>query len=369
MSTAEAAIPYEKQSDPHANRTCGAACLSMVYRSFGKEVAQAEIWPVIAKENRFGSLASTTHLMVKDALGRGLSAVAIQARNPLQVLRLCRESGFRAIINHRLNQQSPAGHFTVLVNIDEANVVLHDPLLGPSRRLSHAALLELWQPRFPNSEIVGNILIGIAAKPPAPSTCELCRTPLPSNVDCPNCGKLIGLQPGIVLGCMNNDCVARMWNYLCCPFCDYTWTFSLQGLPAGARASAVGPSPAAASPLSQGAPPVPAAEPAPLSLDRLFVELDKFCNHILSLPAAANHPDIKRYLAAIATGKEELKQARAEALTHLKTHEERLAKLAGEAKLRQEAHRKKLEELNRPAPPLDGNALGHALLKNLGFKS
>jgi hypothetical protein len=34
----------------------------------------------------------------------------------------------------------------------------------------------------------------------------------------------------------------------------------------------------------------------------------------------------------------------------------------------QEAHNKMVEELNTPPPPLDGNALGHALLKNLGFK-
>ena len=32
----------------------------------------------------------------------------------------------------------------------------------------------------------------------------------------------------------------------------------------------------------------------------------------------------------------------------------------------EEAHRKRMEELNRPSPPLDGNALGRALLKSLG---
>ena len=57
-------IPYESQSQTENNRMCGAACLSMVYRSLGKEVPQSEIWEKIAKVNRFGSLASTTHLMV-----------------------------------------------------------------------------------------------------------------------------------------------------------------------------------------------------------------------------------------------------------------------------------------------------------------
>jgi len=50
MSETAAAIPYEKQFDMQASRTCGAACLSMVYRSFGQEVSQRLIWPLIAKK-------------------------------------------------------------------------------------------------------------------------------------------------------------------------------------------------------------------------------------------------------------------------------------------------------------------------------
>src|SRR5277367_3189693 len=100
MTASSIAIPYEKQADPQA-RGCGAACLSMVYRSFGKEVPQAEIWPLIAKPNRFGAVSSTTHLMALHAINQGLSAVVIQARHALQVLRLCREADIRAILNQR----------------------------------------------------------------------------------------------------------------------------------------------------------------------------------------------------------------------------------------------------------------------------
>lgn len=78
-----------------------ASAWSIIYKSFGKNVPQAEIWPLIAKPNRFGSIASTTHLMALHAIGQGLSAVIIQARHPLQVLRLCREAGVRAILNQR----------------------------------------------------------------------------------------------------------------------------------------------------------------------------------------------------------------------------------------------------------------------------
>src|SRR6476646_9250891 len=108
MSTPETVIAYQAQSDKTARRSCGAACLSMAYHSFGKAVPQAEIWPLIAKPNRVGSIASTTHLMAQDALNRGFSAVAIQARHPLQALRLCRNLGIRAILNHRLRRDAPA---------------------------------------------------------------------------------------------------------------------------------------------------------------------------------------------------------------------------------------------------------------------
>jgi hypothetical protein len=354
-----AAIPYEKQSDAQTNRDCGAACLSMVYRSLGQEVAQAEIWPAIAKENRFGSIASTTHLMAKDALSRGFAAVAFQARYPLQTLRVCRESDTRAILNHRLNPDSPTGHYTVLVDIDEKDVVLHDPFYGPSRRVPHAELLELWQPRFPNSEIAGYVLIAIAAQPAAGAACSLCRAPLPPAVACPRCNEPVRLQPSAALGCVDASCVAHTWNYFYCPFCDCGFTLGLQA--------------ALGAPVVQPGAPRPGPRPATvprenaLDLSPVFAELDKFCNYILTIPAAATHPEIKKQLAFIASSKEQLKLAVEESLAHYKAHEERLGKMVQAAKEIEEAHRKKMEELNRPSPPLDPKALGRALLKNLGW--
>jgi hypothetical protein len=356
MSAPETSIPFEKQSDPQSSRTCGAACLSMVYRSLGKEVQQGEIWPAIAKQNRFGSVASTTHLMVRDALNRGFAAVAIQARHPLQVLWLCRQTGIRAILNHRLQRDSPAGHYTVLVDLDDKSVVLHDPFLGPARRTLHAELLELWLPHFPSAEIAGNVLIGVAAQPSAVPACQFCHTSIPPSVDCPQCKKPVGLQPGSLLGCVTDGCIARMWNYICCPSCDYVWTFDRQTASAGTT-------------NANAASPPEASSEDPMKLGALFAELDKFCNHVLSLPAAVNHPDIKRNMEAIAARKEQLKLAQVEALAHLKTHQEQMANIVQSTKEKQEAHRKKMEGINTPLPPLDGDALGRALLKNLGFTS
>ena len=293
MSPAEAASPYERQSDPQSSRSCGAACLSMVYRSLGKPVAQDKIWPAISKPNQFGSLASTTHLMVRDALNQGFAAIAVQARHPLQVLRLCREFGIRGIVNHRLQRDVPTGHYSVLVDVDERTVLLHDPFTGPSRRLSHAELLELWQPQAGKSEILGNVLIGIATEPPPAAPCQFCHTPMLPKIECPRCKQTVGLEPGALLGCLNNTCIARMWNYAGCPSCDYMWSFSLQPQEEGVPGSLTGAAASAA--------PSPAAQPSPtpedpLDLNHVFGELDKFCAALLSIPAAQNHPDTIKIL-------------------------------------------------------------------------
>jgi hypothetical protein len=353
-----ATIPYERQSDSDGTRSCGAACLSMVYRSLGKDVPQTEIWPVIAKPNRFGAVSSTTYLMAQDAINRGFRAVVLQARHPLQILRLCRESGARAILNHRPRADSPTGHYSVLVDVLERDAILHDPAYGPSRRVSHAELLALWQPGSPDSEISGFVLIAIAApKPPSARACEFCHVPFPAGAECPRCKKPVVLLPDEPLGCANTACIARMWNYICCPYCDQAFTFSADAsLPSG-----VSPHPGASSPGSQA----PGADP--LNFDKLFAEIDKFSAFILCLPGAADNTDIKQHFDHVKQQKEKMILAKAEALARQADDAARMANFEKSLKEKKEAHAKRMEELNAQAPPLDGNALGRALLKSIGF--
>jgi hypothetical protein len=338
-------IPYERQLDPETNRMCGAASLAMVYRSFGKTVAQPEIWPRISKQNQFASLASTTHLMAQDALARGYVALAFQATHPLQTLRLCKDRGVRAVLSHRLKQDASTGHYTVFVDIDAESVVLHDPYFGPARRVPHEELLELWRPRYPNAEITGNVLIGIAAQPSATPPCPLCGIVIPPAVACPNCRKQVPLQPAVLLGCVGTRCAARMWNYICCPFCDYAWSFELP---------------------SAGA---PSASTTDLSLDRLFREVDKFRDFLLSIPVVANNADVQTQLEGIEATKEKLRLAESEKQAYDTMSQEQVAQAREKAKEDEEDLVKRKEDLQKPAAPLDGDALGQSLLKNLGLLS
>lgn len=354
-------IPYEKQSDAGGIRSCGAACLSMVYAALGQPVPQATVWPAIAKPNRAGLLSSTTYLMAQDALNRGFHAVAFQARHPLQILRLCQATGAHAILNHRGSAESPAGHYSVLVGVTEQHVVLHDPFYGPSHQVPHAELLELWQPRFAESEIAGQVLIAIAApKPVSARACEFCHVPFPAGAPCPRCNKPVVLLPDEPLGCANSACIAKMWNYICCPNCDQAFTFTVEMPAPGAAAS---PPPQTDSPAA--AAPAPPADP--LNFEKMFSEIDKFCTQILAIPGMAEHAEIRKHLDQVKAGKEKLTLARAEALARQETANRDLAKHEERLKQSRQAHRKKMEELAAQAPPLDGNALGRALLKRVGF--
>src|SRR5262249_35918172 len=158
------------------------------------------------------------------------------------------------------------------------------PLLGPTRRLTHAELLELWLPRFANSEIAGNVLIGVSnAGTPSAASCEFCRTPMPDSVECPRCKKSVGLEPSALLGCINDMCIARMWDHLCCPSCDFVWTFrSLP--PPGSSAARIAQVPNLAE-SQRGV-------PQSVDIEKLFGEVEKFCAHIGSIPAMAGNPEI-----------------------------------------------------------------------------
>lgn len=351
MSTSPQPIPFEAQPDPQARRDCGAACLRMVYGSFGKDIPQEEIWQAIASPNRAGTVSSTTYRMTKDALARGFHAVAFQARHPLQALRLARDCGARVILNQRPTAASSGGHYSVLVDIGEQEIVLHDPFYGPSRRLPLAEFLELWRPAQVNSEIAGFVLIAIAAEVPPPAPCWLCHTPAPNAAVCPQCRQAVALEPSAALGCINPACVARMWNYICCPFCDHGFTFG----PESAAAESVAAAPAAA------------VQPAAPDFTRMFEHIDKFTSHVLTIPGAAEHPRIRKQLELLAESKEKLKTASAEVMGHRQAFRVQLAQAVEAQRLAQEAHQKKVAEMNTPSAPLDGDALGRALMKTLGF--
>lgn len=222
------AIPFEKQADTPGSRRCGAACLCMIYRSFGLDCSQDEIWSKIARKGARGSHSARTYLMGADALERSFPALVIQASDPWRLLQRCDKHGVRTILNHRVSVEAAVGHYTVLVALDEDQAIVHDPKTGPCQRLARETLLQMWQPRGSPSEITGRVLIALAPENVPASPCPTCETPPPDSLPCPQCDKPVVLQPASVLGCMSAECPERDWACLFCPFCDGRLSFALQ---------------------------------------------------------------------------------------------------------------------------------------------
>jgi len=213
-------IPYEAQLRQGRRRWCGAAALVMVYRSLGIDCSQPAMWEAIARPSRAGRPAARTYLLAADALRRGLAAVVFEAADPWRALRRCAEHGLRAIVNHRVRADSPLGHYSVLVEIDDQHAVLHDPQWGPARRLARSDLLSLWLPSGEGCEIRGRVLVAVAKPELAARLCPTCGTPPPATVVCPRCRGKIPFSPSAALGCTGASCPSREWETVFCPHCD-----------------------------------------------------------------------------------------------------------------------------------------------------
>lgn len=213
-------IPYEKQPDEPPRLMCGAAALCMVYRSYGLELTQESVWPYISRSGFAGQKVARTYLLAADALRHGLTAVVFQAKDPWPTLRRCLNADLRVIVNHAIGGQRFSGHYSVLTGCDDDGLTLHDPLVGPDRRLTKSEFLELWQPRYGRGDVVGNILVAFADHSQWPTVCAECGHVNPTSWVCSICRKDCPLQPLAGLGCTQKDCARRVWQRLYCPYCD-----------------------------------------------------------------------------------------------------------------------------------------------------
>lgn len=202
--------PYESQRNRGPGRRCGAAALAMVYRNFGIEIDGETLWDELCRdakkpESSVSVPIRTLHL-ARNARSRGLAALPCRLRDPWGFLeRLFSNENarnLRVVLNHRLREDSPLGHFTVPAGVDPGGETLfvHDPLFGPDRPLSRREILSLWTPRGPDCEISGNIVLLVAQ--------EFSRS-----VSCPRCECLFG-WPTFLLE--NPELFLRRF----CPNCD-----------------------------------------------------------------------------------------------------------------------------------------------------
>lgn len=219
-------IPYEAQLQRDGDRTCAAAALIMVYSSFGITLPQEAVWRVVALPDGRKGLYARTNRLAFDAVARGLSAVTLKARDPIRAVREILTAGDRAIMNHRLTEDSWKGHYTVALSADDSAIVFHDPEFGPSQTRSTELMRELWTPKYSGCEITGNFLIALSNQSQSPCTCAACGASCPTAVQCCYCRLEVPLQPVAALGCTIPTCPSRLWELILCPYCDQLFTLS-----------------------------------------------------------------------------------------------------------------------------------------------
>lgn len=212
-------IPFEAQLDEGLGRTCGAAALCMVYRSVGIPCTQSDVLQRVASAGPRGRRAHSYRL-ARDANQQGLAAVVLQARHPWAALQSCLDHGIHVIVNHRLAPESRAGHYSVLVDIDEQGLTVHDPANGPARHWQSESFLSSWRPAPAFSEITGNVLVAISPIETSPHCCALCHARMLQAGCCPRCDSGIMLQPGAAIGCVSRNCSGKLWNRVFCVQCD-----------------------------------------------------------------------------------------------------------------------------------------------------
>ena len=214
-------IPFEPQRTIDGSRTCGAAALTMVYRSLGLPCEQLVVWQRVAEEIRTGVKATRTHRLALDACNQGLPAVTLQAEQPDQLLARLLQTGSRVILNHRLDPQSQLGHYSVLLRFDGHKIEIHDPHHGPNRVLPWPEFAELWKPSAEASEIIGHVLVAIGVPPRHSEEHSQCGHELPSHWTCPRCDRPIPTSPADVVRYAANGGGVPLWKRLFCPHCDW----------------------------------------------------------------------------------------------------------------------------------------------------
>jgi hypothetical protein len=210
-------LPYERQED---DWKCGAASLCMVYRSFGLDCSQAEVWPRVAGDDPFGGGGAPTYLLARDAQRRGLAAVAVQARDPWALLAQCIGRQVRVIVNQQLRRGSRRRHFAVVARVGDDHVIVHDPYHGAGLRYDRAEFLALWGAGPAQPEATGHVLVALDRAPHRASPCAHCGVAPADAISCPECQDAIPLHPAVALGCGRAACPGSAWKRLYCPHCD-----------------------------------------------------------------------------------------------------------------------------------------------------
>jgi ABC-type bacteriocin/lantibiotic exporter with double-glycine peptidase domain len=210
-------LPYEPQSP--GDGQCGASCVVMMLRAYGKLGDRAKVWKKIRQPRNGGGFYTTSRRITEFLLGRNLSSLAVRARDPFKMLKGCKDQGVNGIVSVRLDDSSGLGHYVALVDCEADGVLVHDPAGTPNRRISRQELARLQTPTDKH-EITARVLILVSNNNHSDKSCSVCSKPIPQFINCQRCGSSISLSFSNLLGCVDAACSNRQWDHIICSTCD-----------------------------------------------------------------------------------------------------------------------------------------------------
>ncbi|HUR33476.1 MAG TPA: C39 family peptidase [Vicinamibacterales bacterium] len=128
-------VPYLPQTE----LLCGGAAVAMLFRYWGDRHASAQQFAPLV-DRRAGGIADTALITAVEE--RRWSAVRLTGS--IESLRAELGAGRPPII--LIEDRPQRYHYVVVVGVEDAAVVVHDPTWGPARRHASAALLRAWEP-------------------------------------------------------------------------------------------------------------------------------------------------------------------------------------------------------------------------------
>lgn len=162
-------IPHIKQSQ---ETSCGAAALAMVYHYFGKRDQTEEvIWerlkvsrPTINNQYYLESFDLARDSSIQELSHFIGQAVLDSPELALQPIKEFLNLSIPVIVCQKISSNNELGHFRVVTNIKNDNIILNDPLKDDGNTLfSIQDFLSLWQ-KGNNGEVVGGQFIAIFNK-------------------------------------------------------------------------------------------------------------------------------------------------------------------------------------------------------------
>lgn len=194
-------IPFVRQSKPNS---CGAACLTMVYKHYGLSVTEKQVFKDVVGLDARGGKNCRTYLMCQDAIRRGFIATAFYANNCRDTIKTCRNNDIELLVMFHQLPRSLCAHYCVVNNILPGTVLLKDPHSNNKndRIIAYRELADLaLTTGIPGDDICGNnTMIAITRKESS------------SNIVCtnPECKHFIPVIDEI------QDHVQK----IVCPYCD-----------------------------------------------------------------------------------------------------------------------------------------------------